>query len=184
MHSETQKLAEAFAGKLAGMSAERCQTHPGGEMAAWSIQDVVEHLVLTYRGTVAQTEKYRQRGTPSGKKAYLRQTVARITVVRFGHFPNRIPAPDFVLPGRAGLEPMNGDALALLFHEELSRMDAQLERCQQVFGARAFAGHFRLGPLSAQQWRKFHVVHGRHHLAQLNRIDAQISTAGEASPRR
>lgn len=183
VHPASQKLSEDFAAKLSGMSNELCQMHPRGESGAWSVQDVVEHLVLTYRGTVVQTEKYRQRGSPSEKRADFRQTVARVVVVSLGHFPGGNAAPEFVLPGRSGLEPMSGEALALLFHDELSRMDEQLDGCQQVFGSRPFAGHFRLGPLSAQQWRKFHLVHGRHHLAQVDRIEAQISTPAGASPR-
>jgi hypothetical protein len=30
-----------------------------------------------------------------------------------------------------------------------------------------------LGPLSMQQWRKFHLIHGRHHLKQIARIRAE-----------
>jgi hypothetical protein len=34
------------------------------------------------------------------------------------------------------------------------------------------ASHFAFGPLGADQWREFHVVHARHHLTQLTRIVA------------
>lgn len=174
MHPESQKLSDAFAAKLAGSSCERCQTHPRGEAGVWSIQDVVEHLILTYRGTVIQTEKYRQRGRPSEKKPTLKQAVKRTVVVSLGYFPAGNPAPVFVRPGLAGLGSMSGEELALLFQEELSRMDEQLDRCAQVFGKQRFATHFLLGPMSVRQWRRFHLVHGRHHLAQLDRIAAQI----------
>jgi hypothetical protein len=30
-----------------------------------------------------------------------------------------------------------------------------------------------LGPLSAQQWRRFHQVHGQHHLRQIHAIRAE-----------
>ena len=178
VHPAFHEMSNAFAAKLAGKSSERCQMHPS-ESGAWSTQEVIEHLVLTYRGTLAQTGKYLQRGSPSERKAKWNQTAARILVVGLGRFPPGVPAPEFVRPGRGGMPAMYGDALAALLQEELSRLDLHLVRCAQVFGKRAFAPHFRLGPLSAQQWRKFHLVHGWHHLAQVNRIQAQIrSRAG------
>jgi Protein of unknown function (DUF1569) len=177
VHPAFQEMSDAFATKLAGKSGERCQIHPFGT-GAWSTQEVIEHLVLTYRGTVAQTEKYRQRGSPSERKAKWNQTAARILVVGLGRFPLGVPAPEFARPGQGGMPAMCGDALAALLQEELSRLDSQLVRCAQVFGKQAFAPHFRLGPLSAQQWRKFHLVHGWHHLAQVKRIEAQIRSQG------
>ena len=174
MNSRFQKMSDAFARKLAAKSAEQCQRHPPYDAVAWSMQEVVEHLVLTYRGTVLQTEKYRQRGSPSEKKGDWKQTSARLLVVGLGYFPRGAPAPEFVLPGRGGMPEMNGESLAALIDEELTRLDAQLDRCEQVFGSRPFAPHFRFGQLSARQWRRFHLVHGQHHLAQLGRIEKQI----------
>ena len=50
-------------------------------------------------------------------------------------------------------------------------MDAIIAQCEARFGGRAnVLDHPILGPLSAPQWRKLHVVHGRHHLKQLLRL--------------
>ena len=48
------------------------------------------------------------------------------------------------------------------------RMDALLSECEAHFGRRTkFMSHPVLGPLTAAQWRKFHWVHGRHHVRQI-----------------
>jgi Protein of unknown function (DUF1569) len=171
-----QKMSDAYAAKLAGMSREMCQMHPQGDASVWSLQDVVEHLVLTYRGSVAPMEKYLQRGLPTVRKADWKQLAARTVVVGLGRFPRGTPAPEFVCPGRSRFAAMEGVELGVLLNEELNRLDSQLLACERAFGARSFAPHFRLGPLSAKQWRKFHLVHGWHHLAQLERIKRKVKS--------
>jgi hypothetical protein len=173
-------MSDAYARKLAAKSGKECRTHPTGDAAAWSMQDVIEHLVLTYRGTIVQTEKYLQRGVPTQKKAGLPQILARTLVVGLGRFPPNVKAPEFVLPGRGEMAEMDGNALATLLRDELSRLDRQLTRCEQTFGEGRLAPHFRFGPLSAREWRKFHLVHGRHHLKQLSRIEAKLSNRPES----
>jgi hypothetical protein len=144
------------------------------------MQDVIEHLLLTYRGTVAHAEKYRIRGLSTQKKADWKQTAARIVVVGLGHFPRGMRSPEFVFPGRSDMAGTDGDALAVLLNEELTRLDLELLRCQEEFGDHPFAPHFRLGPMSPAQWRRFHLVHGLHHLKQLARIETQLS--GDVRP--
>jgi hypothetical protein len=51
--------------------------------------------------------------------------------------------------------------------ENLERMDAALALAEQRWGRGVIATHFRLGPMSAEEWRKFHYVHCRHHLKQI-----------------
>ena len=176
-----EQILDAYAMKLAGRSEGMCQIHPGGNPSEWSMQGVVEHLVLTYRGTIASLDKYMQRGSPTGRKADWKQLAARLVVVDLQWFPRGNPAPEFVLPGRNGMAPMSGDELCAVLGEALHLLDGQLVRCEQVFGTRAVAPHFRLGPLSAKQWRKFHMVHGRHHLAQLDRITSRLQTSAMES---
>ena len=51
---------------------------------------------------------------------------------------------------------------------ELEKMDSGLEECERRFGPRAkIMDHPFLGPLTANEWRKFHWVHGRHHARQI-----------------
>jgi NADPH:quinone reductase-like Zn-dependent oxidoreductase len=50
-------------------------------------------------------------------------------------------------------------------------MDAIIAQCEAHFGRRVhLLDHPILGPLTAIQWRKLHLVHGRHHQKQLLRL--------------
>jgi hypothetical protein len=47
-------------------------------------------------------------------------------------------------------------------------MDAIIAQCEARFGRRVqVLDHPILGPLTAPQWRKLHLVHGRHHQKQV-----------------
>src|SRR5271165_3656016 len=53
-------------------------------------------------------------------------------------------------------------------NDALVAMDATLADAEKRFGARTRVLNLPiLGPLTAQQWRRFHQVHGRHHLKQI-----------------
>jgi hypothetical protein len=173
-----EKLADAFTTKLADRSREACQMRPGGNPKLWSMQEVVEHLVMTYRENIDHLDRYVKRGSPTTKGANWKQFAARIVVLNVGFFPRGMPAPEFVIPGRSGLVGHNGNELGMLFKDGLHLLDDELLRCERMLGPGIIASHFRLGPLSAQQWRKFYVVHGLHHLAQLKRIEWAIGSAG------
>jgi hypothetical protein len=62
-------------------------------------------------------------------------------------------------------------------------MDGIMARCESEFGShRKVLDHPILGPFSIAQWRKFHLVHGRHHVKQLQYLRAKSSelrTEGE-----
>ena len=47
--------------------------------------------------------------------------------------------------------------------------------CRRKFGMERVAVHPFLGPLRVDQWRRFHVVHGFHHLTQLRSVIAQVA---------
>jgi hypothetical protein len=64
------------------------------------------------------------------------------------------------------------------FAEKISAMDAVIAKAEERFGSQIpLVDHPILGPLRAAQWRKFHWVHGRHHLKQLERLRAAASYA-------
>ena len=51
---------------------------------------------------------------------------------------------------------------------KIAEMDEIITRCEEKLGARSkLLDHPILGPLTAAQWRKFHLVHGRHHIKQI-----------------
>ncbi|HEY3972851.1 MAG TPA: DUF1569 domain-containing protein [Candidatus Sulfotelmatobacter sp.] len=46
-----------------------------------------------------------------------------------------------------------------------------IARCEKQQGrSRKLLDHPILGPLTGNQWRKFHLVHGLHHVKQIRRL--------------
>ena len=75
-------------------------------------------------------------------------------------------APAMTIP--KGLEPSQ---VVRAVEQALPEMDAAIQQCEQKYGgAVKIADHPVLGPLTAEQWRKFHLVHARHHMKQIARL--------------
>jgi hypothetical protein len=95
------------------------------------------------------------------------QRVLTSVVVRLGHIPTGLKAPAIVQPkGLPSAEQVRNE-----IGGKMVAMDAIIAQCEARFGGRVHVlDHPILGPLSAAQWRKLHVVHGQHHLKQLVRL--------------
>jgi hypothetical protein len=71
------------------------------------------------------------------------------------------------------------DVAAQLF-EHLEQLDRCLSEGERVFGAtRAVLDHPVIGPFSIADWRRFHWVHTRHHIKQ---IQVRTSPVGRPGP--
>jgi hypothetical protein len=57
-------------------------------------------------------------------------------------------------------------------------MDRCIALCEEKLGSRRkLLDHPILGPLTGAEWRKFHLVHGLHHVKQIRRLrEAAIKT--------
>jgi hypothetical protein len=158
-----RELREALERATAGMTAEQLERCPGEK---WSAAQILEHLSLTYSGTVKGMEKCLKAGQPLATSPTLKQRVAAIVVVRCGHMPEGSKSPAMAVPRGMG----GSEALALV-RENLAAMDDAIARCERQFGARVkVLDHVILGPLTVAEWRKFHWVHGRHHARQIERL--------------
>ena len=63
---------------------------------------------------------------------------------------------------------MAGEDARQAISPELEKMASSLDYCERRFGARTkILDHPVIGPLTADEWRKFHWVHGRHHARQI-----------------
>jgi len=77
--------------------------------------------------------------------------------------PSGFPAPERTRPQGRPTEQVLRDIFL-----ELDRMDSGLAELENKFGsAIKVMDHPLLGPLTAEQWRKFHLAHGRHHARQI-----------------
>jgi hypothetical protein len=169
MHEILEQLEAELTGLLSGLDAREAQLTPRTNPAKWNIQTIVEHLLLSYRSTADLVRVRLDKGAATQAKRSLLQRLSQFGLLTLGYFPPGRQAPEAVCP-RLPASLQTGEKLARRLHEDLLAMDAVLAQAESVFGSARFARHLILGPLSAAQWRKFHLVHGKHHAQQIRRI--------------
>jgi len=170
--SHLQKLQEAVASAVVGLSAEQLTWHPPGK---WSIAEVLEHLYLTYTGTIKGFERAAAGGKPSARARSWRQRARTLVVVGFGYFPSGREAPPVTRPRGVSTEKVLADIAP-----KIATMDDIMTRCEEKLGVRSkLLDHPMLGPLTAAQWRKFHLVHGLHHVKQIRRLRRSATASGK-----
>jgi hypothetical protein len=174
MHAVLQQVFDSWNSELSGKPLEWCQFHPLQDERLWSAQEIVEHLALTLRSTSHVLAKRLEKGRPTSERSSPVQWVLQLMVLSVGYFPRGAPAPPFVRPDQLHEPPMNGAELIAVLRQDIDRMDDLLDQCRHRFGMQRVAPHFVLGPLRTDQWRRFHVVHMRHHLGQFRRLIASI----------
>jgi DinB superfamily len=160
MDSYLERLRQELEEATDGVSAESLAQAPPGK---WNAAQILEHLLLTYKGTNAGLAKCCEQGTPLGTRATWKDHIGRTLVVDLGYMPGGRAAPERTKPRGMAVDGVRSATLV-----ELEKMRASLDDCERRFGARAkILDHLIFGPLTAGQWRKFHWVHGRHHLRQV-----------------
>ncbi len=166
MHDVLRKLQRELADGLSGLTAEQTQMRRRPEV--WSIQQILEHLLLSYESTTATFEARIKKGTPTQASASMQQRVAQFVVTSVGIFPKGRLAPEIVRPPEPTLRAMPAAELNARVAEALFPMDAAMNDAERMFGAkRRSVSHAVLGPMMVSQWRWFHFVHGEHHLRQI-----------------
>ena len=164
MDSYLERLQLAITSATRGMKVEDLGSRPQGyPVEKWSVAEILEHLYLTYTGTSKGFERCLQAGKPLVSPITLKQR-ARITVVTgLGYLPSGRKAPERSIP-----KGMPGDKVMAEIGSRIKEMDDLIAQCEARYGARTrVLDHPVLGPLTAQQWRKFHWVHGWHHIKQI-----------------
>ncbi len=163
MDSRLEKLKNALESAVEGMSDEQLSWRPADK---WCAAEVLEHLYLTYTGTIKGFEKVLAGGKPLATRASLAHRFRALVVVGFGHLPAGRRAPENTRPKGLAVEKVRNEVGA-----KIAAMDAIIAECEARFGRSVkLLDHPILGPLTATQWRKFHLVHGRHHQKQLLRL--------------
>jgi hypothetical protein len=167
MDTRLEKLKQALESAVEGMSSEQLRWHPEGK---WCAAEVLEHLYLTYSGTLRGFEKVMTTGKPLVTRASLRHRVRTLVVVGFGHMPAGREAPANTRPKGLAAETVRNEVGA-----RIVAMDAIMAQCEARFGrGLKLLDHPILGPLTAVQWRKFHLVHGLHHARQIHILREQV----------
>jgi hypothetical protein len=163
MDSRFEKLKENLESAVEDMSGEQLSWHLPGK---WCAAEVLEHLYLTYTGTIKGFERVMTRDKPLATRASMAHRVLTFVVVGMGHIPTGLKAPAIAQPRGLPAAQVRNEIGA-----KLEAMDAIIAEGEARFGRRVkLLNHPILGPLTAPQWRKLHLVHGRHHQKQLLRL--------------
>jgi DinB superfamily len=177
MHNDLKLLQGELERALSGLDDRQTQLRPESGLQAsprgWNVQQIVGHLLLTYAATLAAVEARLAKGSATKAQPSLAQRVGQLTVIGLGWFPQGRRAPAGVMP-EEDAAPLSGEALCAAVASALARMDDRIEDAERLFGRRRKAiSHMILGPLNVGQWRRFHLVHGRHHIRQMAAIRAE-----------
>lgn len=163
MDSYLQRLQEAIASATNGMTAIDLTRHPEGK---WNIAEILEHLYLSYHGTVRGLERCLHEDHSLATAITPRQWISALVVTGFGFLPEGRKAPERTVP-----RGMAAEQVILAVDGEIRVMDDALAKCESKFGKNTrLLAHPVLGPMTAKQWRKFHWVHGRHHVRQITEL--------------
>ena len=160
MDSYLERLRQELEEAIGDASASVIANAPPGK---WSAAQIAEHLFLTYKQTNRGIAKCLEQGAPMATRGTLKDWAATLLVVKFGYLPGGRTAPERATPRGMLQEEVRQGVGA-----ELQKMSSGLDDCERRFGYRTkIMNHPFLGPLTAEEWRRFHWVHGRHHARQI-----------------
>jgi hypothetical protein len=158
-----RRLQEEIATVTTGLTAQQLAAHPPGK---WCVTEVLEHLYLTYTGTIKGFRRVAEAGKPLGSIQTWRQRGRTLVVVGFGYLPSGREAPPVARP--RGVPP---EKVLAEIGPAIAEMDDIVALCEQKLGSSSkLLYHPILGPLTGFEWRKFHLVHGLHHVKQIRRL--------------
>ena len=165
MHPKLARLEGRLAEAIRDINPDQLRKHPEGH---WSVAQILDHLNLTYLGTIRNLERSLGGAKPRPGPARRKLRWQRLLVTQLGWFPSGRQAPDRVRPRDTPPDEITSEVI-----ENLVRMDAVIGACEACFGRRKpIADHPVLGPLSVTEWRDFHYAHGKHHEKQIRRLKA------------
>jgi hypothetical protein len=168
MDAYLERLRQAITSATAGMTTEDLTQHPEGK---WSTAEVLEHLYLTYTGTAKAFERCLQAGKPLARTPMLKDRMRTFVVTGLGHFPKGRTAPERTQPRGMPANQVTGE-----IGPRISAMEELIAKCEARYGKRTrVLDHPVLGPLTARQWRKFHWLHGQHHMKQIRKLRGGVS---------
>ena len=162
MDSSLQNALDEIQRATQGMTDEQLAWHPEGK---WSSAQILEHLTLTFSGTVRGMQRVLASDGLGPQKRTLKQRLAAVVVADLGYFPSGRKAPAMTVPSA-------GDPHAAVENilRNLTEMDAILYEVEKKKGPNARIPHPVIGPLKVAQWRRFHLIHTKHHMKQIVKL--------------
>jgi len=160
-----QRLQNAIASVTDGMSPELLLRHPEGK---WCTAEILEHLRLSYTGTIKGFERSLDAGQPLARTPTLSDRFRSFVVVGIGYLPEGRTAPKNATPRGLPSEQVLGEV-----SQKIVVMDEVIAQAEQKYGKQTrLLDHPILGRLARTRMRKFHWVHGQHHVKQMHNLRA------------
>jgi Protein of unknown function (DUF1569) len=175
MHAVFQSAFRELTEELGQFDATSANVHPCGRPHCWSVQQIVEHLVLSMDGTRAILQERLTKGRPGRHVRRSRTEWAlQLMILSAGHMPRGVGAPRETTP-KESLPSTGVRELVQRLEAAIELLDATLDESRHRFGMERVGRHFLLGPLRIDQWRRYHVLHLRHHHTQICELRETLS---------
>jgi hypothetical protein len=163
MDAFLEQLQRTLASTVDGMSAEEFRWHPPDK---WCAAEILEHLYLSYTGTTKGFERMLESGKLGATRSSIPQRIRGLVVFGFNYLPAGREAPSSTRP-----KGLPAEKIRTGFPEKIAAMDAAIAQAERRFGTGVpLFDHPFLGPLTGSRWRKFHLLHGLHHVKQIVRL--------------
>jgi hypothetical protein len=175
MHAVFQSAFRDLASEIGRFDATSANVHPWGRPHCWSVHQIVEHLALSMDQTRTTLEERLAKGRPGHNLQRARTEWAlQLMILSFGHMPRGVGAMQETTP-KLNLATVGTRELTERIENAVESLDATFDRCRHQFGMERVGRHFLLGPLRIDQWRRYHVLHLRHHLKQMREVRESLS---------
>jgi hypothetical protein len=165
MHPVLKAALEPLAARIAPLREAEAQISPLPGPDRWSSQQVLEHLILTYKLTSDSVSRQLKSGRVPKNHRNLLEFMLRVQTIGAGYMPDGVPAMRAVRP--IDYEPASGHVIAARFLEAGETMDTLLVEARKKFGIQACGEHPFFGVMRVDEWRRYHAVHAGHHMGQL-----------------
>jgi hypothetical protein len=165
MHPFLKDALEPLAAQIADLSLEEAQVSPLPGKDRWCPQQIMEHLILTYKMTSDSVDKQLRSGRVMRNRRNLLEFLLRVQTLGMGYMPGGVPAIRSTRP--VSYRPETGSAIARRFLDAAEAMDLLLVAARRKFGIETCGTHPFYGVMRVDEWRRYHAVHAGHHLKQL-----------------
>src|ERR1700756_2045567 len=121
-----QRLQDAISSATHGLSAEELARHPEGK---WCTAEILEHLYLTYTGTIKGFERCIQAGQPMARSPRWMDHLRKIVVIQLNYLPEGRKSPKNALPKGASIEQIRSAV-----PEAIAAMDTIIAEAEKKYG--------------------------------------------------
>jgi Protein of unknown function (DUF1569) len=167
MHPVLKSALTPMAEQIKSVTLEEAQIHQLPGHGRWCAQQVIEHLILTYKLTSNSVSYQLKLGLVPKRGHGVLKLLLRMQTIGVGQMPDGVPCIRAVRPDV--YTPEAGPAIAARFLRSAEEMDALLVQARKKFGVEACGEHPFFGVLRVDEWRRYHAVHAEHHSGQLAR---------------